>query len=113
LALDRLHRADYAEAQRKKPDGLIGLRLIMSERGNTPECRPRGSCRKIIRLLSIVMFLAAPGALAADAAFRRMAALALGREAQRLGISRKVFDDATRGLEPDLTLPDLVVLGRP
>ncbi|HKY85729.1 MAG TPA: lytic murein transglycosylase [Pseudorhodoplanes sp.] len=34
-------------------------------------------------------------------------------EAQRLGISRKVFDEATRGLEPDLRLPDLVIHGRP
>jgi len=67
---------------------------------------------KIIRLLSIVMFLAAPGALAADAAFDAWLR-SLWPEAQRLGISRKVFDDATRGLEPDLTLPDLVVPGRP
>lgn len=34
-------------------------------------------------------------------------------EAQKLGISRKVFDEATRGLTPDLSLPDLVVPGRP
>jgi lytic murein transglycosylase len=34
-------------------------------------------------------------------------------EAQRLGISRQVFDEATRGLEPDLTLPDLAIPGRP
>ena len=34
-------------------------------------------------------------------------------QAQQLGISRQVFDEATRGLEPDLTLPDLVVPGRP
>ena len=38
---------------------------------------------------------------------------ALWPEAQRLGISRKVFDEATRGLEPDLTLPDLAIPGRP
>ncbi len=34
-------------------------------------------------------------------------------EAQKLGVSRKVFDEATRGLEPDLSLPDLVIPGRP
>ena len=34
-------------------------------------------------------------------------------QAQQLGISRQVFDEATRGLEPDLTLPDLVIPGRP
>jgi len=34
-------------------------------------------------------------------------------QAQALGISRATFDAATRGLEPDLTLPDLVLPGRP
>ena len=33
--------------------------------------------------------------------------------AQQLGVSRATFDAATRGLEPDLTLPDLVIPGRP
>src|SRR6185312_13049542 len=33
--------------------------------------------------------------------------------AQALGVSRATFDTATRGLSPDLTLPDLVVAGRP
>src|SRR3989440_5662628 len=33
--------------------------------------------------------------------------------ARQLGVSRATFDAATRGLEPDLTLPDLVVPGRP
>ncbi len=34
-------------------------------------------------------------------------------EAQKLGVSRRTFDEATRGLAPDLSLPDLVVPGRP
>jgi lytic murein transglycosylase len=34
-------------------------------------------------------------------------------QAQTLGVSRATFDLATRGLEPDLTLPDLVLPGRP
>jgi lytic murein transglycosylase len=34
-------------------------------------------------------------------------------EAQARGVTRPVFDQATRGLEPDLTLPDLVIPGRP
>jgi lytic murein transglycosylase len=38
---------------------------------------------------------------------------ALWPQAQALGISRATFDAATRGLEPDLTLPDLVLPGRP
>jgi lytic murein transglycosylase len=33
-------------------------------------------------------------------------------EAQRIGISRKTFDAATRGLEPDFSLPDLDIPGR-
>jgi lytic murein transglycosylase len=34
-------------------------------------------------------------------------------QAQAMGVSRAPFDTATRGLEPDLTLPDLVLPGRP
>jgi lytic murein transglycosylase len=48
----------------------------------------------------------------ADAAFQTWLQL-LWPQAQALGVSRATFDTATRGLEPDLTLPDLVLLGRP
>ena len=34
-------------------------------------------------------------------------------QAQALGVSRATFETATRGLEPDFTLPDLVLPGRP
>jgi lytic murein transglycosylase len=34
-------------------------------------------------------------------------------QAQALGVSRATFDAATRGLEPDLSLPELVIPGRP
>src|SRR5512141_1081021 len=34
-------------------------------------------------------------------------------QAQQLGVSRAIFDAATRGLEPDLSLPDLELPGRP
>ncbi len=34
-------------------------------------------------------------------------------EAEKLGVSRATFDAATRGLTPDLSLPDLVIPGRP
>ena len=37
----------------------------------------------------------------------------LSRRPQQLGVSRATFDAATRGLEPDLSLPDLVIPGRP
>src|SRR5688572_6112859 len=33
-------------------------------------------------------------------------------EAQKLGVSRKTFDAATRGLAPDMSLPDLEIPGR-
>jgi membrane-bound lytic murein transglycosylase B len=33
-------------------------------------------------------------------------------QAQALGVSRATFDAATRGLEPDLSLPDLALPGR-
>jgi lytic murein transglycosylase len=49
---------------------------------------------------------------AADAAFQRWLE-SLYPAAQALGVSRATFDTATRGLEPDLTLPDLVIPGRP
>jgi len=48
----------------------------------------------------------------ADAAFSAFLQ-SLWPQAQALGISRATFDDATAGLEPDLTLPDLALPGRP
>ncbi|MGB7252884.1 MAG: lytic murein transglycosylase, partial [Xanthobacteraceae bacterium] len=48
----------------------------------------------------------------ADAAFTAFLQ-SLWPQAQALGISRPTFDGATRGLEPDLALPDLVLPGRP
>src|SRR5260370_20148790 len=51
-------------------------------------------------------------ASAADAAFQAWLQ-ALWPDAQAFGISRKTFDAATAGVEPDLSLPDLDVPGRP
>ncbi|MGT2501962.1 lytic murein transglycosylase [Bradyrhizobium guangxiense] len=51
-------------------------------------------------------------ARAADAAFTQFIA-SLWPEAQAEGVSRKVFDEQTRGLEPDYKLPDLILPGRP
>ena len=48
----------------------------------------------------------------ADAAFQSWLQ-SLWPQAQALGVSRATFDMATRGLEPDLSLPDLVLPGRP
>jgi lytic murein transglycosylase len=48
----------------------------------------------------------------ADAAFQTWLQ-ALWPQAQSLGVSRATFDLATNGLEPDLSLPDLVLPGKP
>jgi lytic murein transglycosylase len=62
--------------------------------------------------LAVALAIAAPApASAADAAFTRWLE-GLWPEAQAVGVSRKTFDAATRGLEPDLTLPELDIPGR-
>jgi lytic murein transglycosylase len=48
----------------------------------------------------------------ADAAFQTWLQ-ALWPQAQALGVSRATFDAATNGMEPDLSLPDLVLPGKP
>jgi membrane-bound lytic murein transglycosylase B len=48
----------------------------------------------------------------ADAAFDRWLQ-SVWPEAQALGVSRATFDAAVRGLEPDYTLPDLAIPGKP
>ena len=52
------------------------------------------------------------GASAADAAFQTWLQ-SLWPQAQEVGVSRATFDVATRGLEPDLSLPELAIPGRP
>src|SRR6185295_18516226 len=48
----------------------------------------------------------------ADAAFDRWLQT-VWPDAQALGISRATFDAAVRGLEPDFSLPDLAIPGKP
>jgi lytic murein transglycosylase len=48
----------------------------------------------------------------ADEAFSQFLE-SLWPEAQKMGVARATFEAATRGLEPDLTLPDLDIPGRP
>ncbi len=50
-------------------------------------------------------------AAAADPAFHKWLE-GLYPQAQAMGVSRKTFDDAIRGVEPDMTLPDLDLPGR-
>src|SRR5450631_3809844 len=74
--------------------------------------RPGRKLRSAAFLLFAVVLLAAQGAHAADAAFQKFLA-ETWPQAQALGVSRATFDAATRGLEPDLSLPDLALPGRP
>jgi lytic murein transglycosylase len=60
----------------------------------------------------LMLILASAPAAAADPAFTRWVET-LWPAAQQSGVSRATFDAATRGLDPDLTLPDLVIPGRP
>jgi len=57
-----------------------------------------------------VLAFAAPAS--ADPAFQQWLA-AQWPAAQALGVARTTFDAATRGLEPDLSLPDLAIRGKP
>ncbi len=76
----------------------------------------RSILRHISRALGGAAVLAAlvassPGH-AADAAFQQWLA-GVWPEAEKMGISHATFDAATRGLEPDMSLPDLIIPGRP
>ena len=66
-----------------------------------------------VRSLAIAVLIVGGAAspARADAAFQQFLQ-ALWPEAQELGVSRPTFDAATRGLEPDLSLPDLALPGR-
>src|SRR3954471_22841523 len=68
--------------------------------------------RKItLGVLLSALVLGSP-ARAADAAFTQFIA-SLWPEAQAAGVSRAMFEQQTRGLEPDYKLPDLIWRGRP
>jgi lytic murein transglycosylase len=60
----------------------------------------------------LITLLGAVPSHAADPAFQQFLT-SLWPDAQKMGISRATFDAATRGLEPDLSLPDLILPGRP
>ena len=63
-------------------------------------------------LFSVFALSTANRAHAAEAPFAQWLA-SLWPEAQAIGVSRATFDAATRGLEPDYSLPDLAVPDRP
>ncbi len=63
-------------------------------------------------LLFSALLLACANHASAEAVFEQWLG-SLWPEAQALGVSRATFETATRGLEPDFSLPDLAVPGRP
>jgi lytic murein transglycosylase len=67
---------------------------------------------RIVVAAGVLIGALGTGAHATDPAFSRWLE-SLWPEAQKLGVSRATFEAATRGLEPDLSLPDLVIPGRP
>jgi lytic murein transglycosylase len=72
-----------------------------------------GSRKHVLRAVFLVALAAsAAPARAADAAFNQFLA-SLWPDAQKEDVSRVTFDAATRGLEPDYKLPDLILPGRP
>jgi lytic murein transglycosylase len=73
--------------------------------------RGRLLCRLAV-LFGVLCAVVSASAARADAAFSAWLQ-SLWPQAQALGVSRATFDAATRALEPDLTLPDLVLPGRP
>jgi lytic murein transglycosylase len=72
---------------------------------------PRFAPRYLIASVCLLFVFSLTPA-SADPAFQAFLQ-SLWPQAQDMGISRATFDAATRGLEPDLSLPDLVLPGRP
>jgi lytic murein transglycosylase len=66
----------------------------------------------LIALAMTSFWLAAGTARGADVAFRNFLQ-SLWPDAQQQGVTRATFEAAIRGLEPDFTLPDLDLPGRP
>jgi lytic murein transglycosylase len=89
--------------------GTIPAKLRPSE---SPGSAMASSIKHVGVALSLAwLALSVPSPGGADAAFTQWLA-ALWPQAQQAGVSRATFDLATRGLEPDLTLPDLDLTGK-
>src|SRR6187401_1653397 len=63
-------------------------------------------------VIVLVWLLLSAGSAGADAVFDRWVQ-SVWPDAQALGVSRATFDAAVRGLEPDYSLPDLAIPGKP
>ncbi len=62
--------------------------------------------------LAVMTLVGVSSSASADDAFQAWLQ-SMWPEAEKLGVSRATFEAATRGLTPDLSLPDLVIPGRP
>src|SRR5712671_318429 len=72
----------------------------------------RGAIRFVLlAAASLAAALGMPAVAAPDPAFTAFLQ-SVWPDAQKFGIARATFDNAVRGLEPDLGLPDLVIPGR-
>jgi len=74
-------------------------------------CLTRGVRPHVVAII-LLAAMVAPNHARADSAFSAFLET-LWPRAQQIGITRSVFDAGVRGLEPDLTLPDLDIPGRP
>src|SRR5215510_8381175 len=89
---------------------MPGTRLVLGPaEGRT---RVPGMTRMRFLLTLVIMFLSVGLGHASDPAFQQWLAQQWPA-AQSLGVSRATFDSATRGLEPDYSLTDLAIPGRP
>jgi lytic murein transglycosylase len=100
------HRIDYNEGEPGRASIRRNRRAC-----DVDGCGAGGDRLRLVTLI-LALLLATSSARAADAEFARWLA-SLWPAAQQLGVARATFDAATRSLEPDLTLPDLVIPGRP
>jgi lytic murein transglycosylase len=90
------------------------MKVHISWRGLRPTLPKLAATLLVLSLFALVSTLLLANAsrsFAADAAFTRWL-VSLWPEAQAIGVSRATFEDATRGLEPDFSLPDLAIPGR-
>ena len=90
---------------------MVTARVITSARFE-PMLNRLAKTALISLLIAAIAAFTTPASRAADAAFGNFLQ-SLWPEAEKLGVARATFDAATRGLEPDLSLPDLVVPGKP
>jgi lytic murein transglycosylase len=72
----------------------------------------RNAIRPHVAMIALGLVILGANHARADSAFSRFLE-STWAEAQELGVSRATFDAAVRGLEPDLSLPDLAIPGRP